>query len=310
MRDIQCIEWKPLSGNTLAVGTRYGVCVWDIFSKAAPPTYVGDILPIQSQDQTAWMRYWQFPSQAPVNVLSWCPRGQYLASGSINSGEVVIWDSASGLPTPLFEVLAAGIVQLKWSQNGHYLMAASAGGSVRIWEACRWTSDKWVDFPSSAQSVAWSSADDRSTLLAVAVQSTLHFFQFQSREAPNCLGVSIGSVDFSSYIGRTQRGTEVSLCGRINQVVWDSTGSRIAVSFFDSPLIGVLSCRHDVVSRLVFDLQPLGFIQGQEECGAPVSIQFRENANVDRGALLGVLWTSGRFSFYPMYFKSQLLRKR
>jgi WD40 repeat protein len=307
MRDIQCIEWKPLSGNTLAVGTRYGVCVWDIISKASQPAGVDDVLPIQSQDQTAWMRYWQYPNQAPVNALSWCPKGQYLATGSVSSGEVVIWDTASGAPTPLFEVLAAGIVQLCWSPNGDYLMAASAGGSVRVWEAYRWSSDKWVDFPSFAQSVAWYS-DDSSTFLAVAVQSTLHLFRFESKETPSCQGVSVGSFDFSNYIGRTQSRKEVSLCGRIHQVVWDPTGSRIAVSFFDSPLIGVLSCRSDIVSKVVFDVQPLGFIQGPPQSGSPTQLEFRQNCSPEQGALLGVLWQSGRISFYPMYFKARLLR--
>jgi translation initiation factor IF-1 len=69
------MQWKPLSGNTLAVGCRYGVCVWSIVSKKVQRPNIAikegdnDANANSYQEQSAWMTYLKYVGQCRVAAI-------------------------------------------------------------------------------------------------------------------------------------------------------------------------------------------------------------------------------------------------
>lgn len=102
-KNITCIEWKPLSGSTLAIGCQTGVLIWE-----------GD-----------WMtRYFSTPSVSNISSIQWSPFESLLAIGSPHES-VIIWDVATEIPIRLNGLPPNSSYLLKWSPNGHYLFQAS-----------------------------------------------------------------------------------------------------------------------------------------------------------------------------------------
>jgi WD40 repeat protein len=61
--DIRCLSWKPFCGTVLAVGCKYGVCLWIGATEKGQP----------------WMSYLPHPN-GPVTTLAWSPCGLYVAA--------------------------------------------------------------------------------------------------------------------------------------------------------------------------------------------------------------------------------------
>jgi aladin len=233
------MQWKPLSGNTLAVGCRYGVCVWSIVSKKVQRPNIAikegdnDANANSYQEQSAWMTYLKYPGHAPVNCLAWSPCENLLAAGSVSSHRVVVWDTALDQPIPLNEItLGAGITMLKWSPNGHYLFAATTKSTFHVWETKTWRCEKWSNLKTYVQTAAWSS-DSRYLAIAASGDSSIHFIEFPSHP-PQIAAQYIGTEDVGPYSVTLGSGREVTVGGNIKELAWDMTGQRLVVSFMDN----------------------------------------------------------------------------
>jgi len=77
-------------------------------------------------------------SQSNANVLSldWSPDGMQIATGSV-TGDVQIWDAASGALVKTLRGHTQEIMTVAWSPEGASIASGSPDGSVRIWDATR-----------------------------------------------------------------------------------------------------------------------------------------------------------------------------
>lgn len=340
-KDICCMEWKPFSGTTLAVGCRFGVCLWTIVKKKVqplnPPKGTREMPVVSYRDHSAWLDYLQYDGHAPVNTLAWSPDGELLATGSVNMSQVLIWDVALNQATPLAEYTPfSGITHLKWSPNNRFLFAATTGNTFRVWETTRWTAEKWSNFNGYCQSVAWS-ADSSYLAIVIAGDSKIYFLHFAKTFGGHIVAVE----DLSRY--DVKFGEDfISVGGKIREIAWDPTGQRLAVSFLpsisthskthkESPLniqtedpimsdesvstkdveflpdaratsSNQLIALFDVKTHSFLKLDAIGFVRGPPSGRSPIGLSFRPN--FARGALLTVCWLNGKISFYPLYFEN------
>jgi WD40 repeat protein len=120
------MEWAPLSGSTLAVGVRHGVCVWRTASPTALTSHTGDNSvnnEVTSTKAESWMTFLPCGSNgSPVTSLTWCPEGKYLATGSNKRrGAVRVWDVDARTVLRLVDLSLDPIRSLRWSPKGGHL---------------------------------------------------------------------------------------------------------------------------------------------------------------------------------------------
>ncbi|ROT79606.1 hypothetical protein C7M84_001664 [Penaeus vannamei] len=91
---------------------------------------------------------------------------------------------------------------------------------------------------------------------------------------------------------------EVSVGGPVKQLAWDPRSERLAVVFRDTECVALFHTH----THPSLHLAPGGFIRG-EPGHIPVSISFQHNLNT--GAVLSVVWSSGQVQHIPMRFASR-----
>lgn len=91
---------------------------------------------------------------------------------------------------------------------------------------------------------------------------------------------------------------EIVIGGEVQAMHWDPSGERLVVSFKESNLIALFCTR---VSMNSVSVSPLGFIQGKDN-EHPSTIEFAKHFK--GGALLSIVWSSGRLQHFPMFFMS------
>ncbi len=100
--------------------------------------------------------------------LAFHPDGQLLATGT-QGGAIRIWTIQTGAKAETFQTgLSSGVTSLDFSQNGYYLAAASAGGSVaQVWDLRKLSLVSSIDVGSSDAAVSAVRFDPSAQLLAV-----------------------------------------------------------------------------------------------------------------------------------------------
>jgi len=287
--DISCSEYRPNSGPMIAVGCRHGVCFWGVNRVKKPKEDGKRSCPFE--DSSATMKYFLYPKFEPITTLSWSPCGRYLAVGSPNSTNVLIWNVNSGTNTLLQPGITGGVTIIKWSPNGNYLFAGGIGGTVRCWETLTWRQQGWSQFSDVCQAACWS-GDSSFLALSFANESLIHFIHFP-HSPPAIDAVHV----LTSHLNRYKYQDKFDVCGNIKEIAWDMTSSRLVLSFQDTPLMAVFS----TFVRPTLGVHPLGFIRGPAMGGLPRLIQF--SPHFKRGALLTAVWENGKISFFPFYFK-------
>lgn len=101
-------------------------------------------------------RIFYSPNHTPVTSIAWNPDGSLLASASINSPDILIWDVDKAASAPLKRVgLPCSL--LKWSPDGTSLFSSTVGNVFRVWATEKnWTPDRWTIGNGSIQSAEWS----------------------------------------------------------------------------------------------------------------------------------------------------------
>jgi len=296
-KSIYCIEWKPQSGGTLAVGCLHGICIWSISRENLP-----GISKEEKELQNPWMNYFHYPGHSPVTTLSWSPNGRYLSSGSPNDSGMIIWDVAFEVPNVIRRY--GGITILRWSPNGQYLFAGTTHKIFRIWETQTWTCQKWSSVSSHVQTVAWSPDGDVLAITSVG-ESVFYCISF-SKSPPSIDGFYVRSDDIGSYkVISKISGDEINVGGPIKEICWDNSGERLAITFLGNDLQNGTDLIALYSSKLIpfLDFTPRGFIKGPPTGEKAELLSFRPNFS--RGALLAACWRNGKISFYPMYFPKE-----
>jgi len=126
--------------------------------------------------------------------------------------------------------------------------------------------------------------------VAIEGNSQIHFIQLPYA-APTIDAVLIGSIDMSPYSVTTRRGVPTTGGGKVNEVTWDPTNNRVAISFLDSDLIALAQCvtpSPSQASTQFIDLIPLGYLRGPLGCGRSSFTTFYPQA-LGYGALLSTV---------------------
>ncbi|KAK9916706.1 hypothetical protein WJX75_006010 [Coccomyxa subellipsoidea] len=220
-QQVSALAWRPLSGNTLAVGCRRGVCLWSL-GKCPAGGAPACRATVAGSSTSAWLTFLRTRGEGPVTALAWSPNGQLLAASSQDASGFVIVDVTTGMQTSVQAGLAA-VSLLDWSPDGSYLLAGGADGSFRIWETQKWTSAAWST-QGNAQPLAgaaWA-PDGRAVVVAHRGDRQLAAL-YLTRPAP-----ALDSQLFPLALPCPAPGGEAG--PRAAAFAWDAEGERLAVA--------------------------------------------------------------------------------
>ncbi|KAL0491375.1 aladin [Acrasis kona] len=336
-RDVRVCRYKPgpIDQSVLAVGTRHGICLWDTTQRLTP--LLQQHASRQPKDQTQYGACIFLKTSAPVTTLDWFPaRNQVLTetmlshevsdldqisqdtfvSASEHDHRVFIWQL---MPRPIIthsdyeqnenlqqvwnhdwrcvRVLNkwnGGIKAVSFSPNGHLLAVFTNSNVFHIYETRGWTSERWSCFDAPVSAHCWS-ANGEFLILSTVGGTILHILQFGNKP-PRIDGQHITKIPLH-YMPAVQ------LCGVIREIALDHEGGeRLVVSFEDCNMLAVMRCNFEMVGARMTCL-PLGFIKGPLESRSAHHLKFWPNFK--KGALLSVVWDTGKLSFYPFYYVDQ-----
>lgn len=277
-RDISCLAWRPCCAGELAVGCRAGVVVW----RVDPGSLV-------SRPSTSCVRQLTSQGHSPVTSLAWHPQGKLLASGSPADPNMLIWSVSSEQYTPVRRVSGGGISLVRWAGDGSRLLAATPGRTFRIWNCSNWEADRWsVGGPKGRVNAAAWSADCRHLVFATTDEPVLYCLSFASGSEAAVPIMDLALVSLSGD-------SETLGGGLVQDIQWDPTGVRLAISFRSSNLVAVLSTE----TSTTVAISPVGWIRGQEG-EEPACLQFQAGGGVEFGCVLTVCWSSGRLQHVPL----------
>ena len=125
------------------LGVSYGTCMrteypltpysfYTIFSRPQP--FESGAVDDDQGRGKAWMRLYATEEHHDILSISWCPRGDFLASASLSSENVMVWNVSLGTGTPLLCAHGHGVNIVRWSHNSFYLFAGAFTNKVFIWE--------------------------------------------------------------------------------------------------------------------------------------------------------------------------------
>jgi len=281
-RDIACLAWRPCGSAELAVGCRVGIMVWTL-----------DPASVISRPSTNCVRPLTRSGHAPVTTLSWDPSGKLLASGSPADPAMLLWSVASEQCLPIRRVSGGGVGLLRWSADGSKLFAATPGRTFRVWSTTSWQPERWT-VPGVQARVAcasWS-PDSNHLVFATSDEPLLYAVSFLA-DTDNALPI----LDLSEVLVDSE--TELIGGGLVQDIAWEPTGQRLAVSFRSTSLIAIFSAR----CGRSLSLTPCGWIRGRPG-EFPSCFQFQPSEQ-EGGGVLTVAWSSGRIQHFPFLY-SQL----
>ncbi|PVD30371.1 hypothetical protein C0Q70_09636 [Pomacea canaliculata] len=255
------------------------------------------------------------PGHVPVTHLAWDPSGKLLLSSSPTDTAIMVWSVPTEACTPLRRFGGGGISLLSWSPDGSKVLSATLSSMFRVWETTSWNCEVWSQLSGRCIAACWS-CDGKMLLFAMEADPVLycikfgtlqHDFMLKDDTTAQVKSGSMGSApmavavaDLSDVILTSQSGEDVRIGGFVQQMVWNKTSERLAVLCRGpdekiSPFIIIFkTARHPVLQLL-----PSGFVKG-EVGEIPHHIAFQPS--FDQGALLSVVWSSGRVGYVPMYF--------
>ena len=87
--------------------------------------------------------------------VEWNSIGSLLASSSINSPDILIWDVDQNRNIPLKRV-GSPCSLLLWSPDDSRLCSTTINNVFRVWDTNKWLPDRWTILNGTVQSLAWS----------------------------------------------------------------------------------------------------------------------------------------------------------
>ncbi|RUS78728.1 hypothetical protein EGW08_013515 [Elysia chlorotica] len=292
-RQVTDLAWQPLSSSVLAVACQSCVLIWHV-----EPTSLA------SRPSSSCVQVLQCSGHSPVTSLVWTTSGDRLISASPMHTSIIVWDVPKEQGIPLRSDTGGGVPLLACSPDGTKLFTGAMSPLFRIWETHRWTSEVWSELSGRCKVACWS-PDGSVLIFAMEGDSSLYAIKYREdfrgkKDAQSAAGTSVLLADLSPVSVSSDSGAEIISGGEIHSLAWDETGERLAVMFEpdamgNNHVIAVFK----VTINPVLELLPSGFVKGR--LGESVHhIAFVPN--FQSGALLSVVWSSGRIGYVPMYF--------
>merc|ERR1712130_345518 len=152
-----------------------------------------------------------------------------------------------------------------------------------------WTCDRWSVGSGRVAAAAWA-PDSLQLVFATTDEPVLYCLSFQAGAE-----AAVPVMDLSMV---TLPSSGEAAGGLVQDLQWEPTGRRLAVSFRETAPLLLLRCRP---GPLPGRLSPVGWIFGQQATERPNCIQFQQ-AGAVMGAVLSIGWSSGRLQQLPLVF--------
>jgi len=284
------LAWKPLSGSVLAVACESCILIWHV-----EPTSLA-VRPSSSSVQIL-----QSPSHSPVTSLAWSPHSSHLVSASPSDNSILVWYVPTETCTQVRKWRGAGITHLTYSPDGTKLLTATTAPLFRVWETHHWQYEAWSQLTGRLAASCWS-PDGRVLLFAMEGDSGVYAIRYSEA------GDNVSTADKSILLADVSQvsvcpdslGGDVKTGGAIKSIIWDQTGERVAVMFQPDELgNNFLVAVFKATIHPILELLPSGFVKGKAgESAHHIAFQ----PSFTNGALLSVVWSSGRVGYIPMLF--------
>jgi len=277
MKNISSMMWRPLSSSQLAVACQMGVVVWTI-----------DPTSLVSRPSSSCMIKLCRTGHTPVTEIQWSPCGRLLASGSPADTRVHVWCVETGGSDHVSRYSGGGVTLLRWSQDTRKVFSGTPGSVFRVWNTDTWTCDKWNVGGGVGRVAAAAWAPDSSHLLfATTEEPVLYCVSFlgEGESAIPLMDLSKVCLDNGDVAG-----------GLVQDIQWDPSGHRVAVSFKNTNSICILRSKPKQAR-----LSPVGWVTCSISGEFPVCMQFQQSP-VDFGAVLTIVWSNDRVQHLPLVF--------
>lgn len=291
-KNVAQLAWQPNSSSVLAVACQSCILIWHI-----EPTSLA------KRPSSSSVQVLQQSGHCPITSLSWSPDGRILMSASPVDTAMIAWEIAMEAGTPLRRYGGGGVSIALWSPDGSKLLAATPSNLFRIWETRRWSCEKWSTSTGCCKTACW---DPMGNILLFATENkpiiySLTFAEALDETVPVIGGsaVAVACIDLSQWDMLTDGSDQtVKVGGLIQHMVWDGLGGRLAVTFQgNSDYVAVFRTR----LFPMLEIAPCGLVKGLDG-EKPEYIQFQPH--YDKGALLTIMWSSGRIGYVPLYYMS------
>ena len=276
MKGVTMMRWRPHCSSQLAVSCQAGVIVWTV-----------DPSSLVSRPSTSCQVRLVRPGHTALTGLEWSPCGRLLASCSPADTRLMVWSVETGQADWVSRAGGGGVTLVNWSSDSTNLLTATPGLVFRVWTTDRWQSESWSVGQGGGRVAAAAWAPDSPHLLFASREEPVLYCLRTGAEA----GAAIPVMDLSKVC--LEEG-EVG-GGLVQDIQWDPSGHRVAVVFRDSDLVALLRSKPGTAR-----LSPIGWIRG-EEGESPVCCQFQQDSP-QYGALLSLVWSSGRLQHLPLLF--------
>ncbi|CAL1547300.1 unnamed protein product [Lymnaea stagnalis] len=290
-KQVTDLAWQPLSSSVLAVACQTCILIWNV-----EPTSLA-VRPSASTVQIL-----QYSSHSPVTSLSWSPFGDHLISACPKQASILVWDVPKETYVSLKRSGGGGISYLSYSPDGSKLFTASTSPIFRVWESKNWNWENWANLSGHCTTACWS-PDSTVLIFAMEKEPSLFGVRFVESGRGNALSAVNTSVllaDVSQVSLSSGLSEDVRVGGQVKSIVWDETGERVAVMFQPNDLgNNHLVAVFKSTIHPVLELVPGGFVKGRSGESAH-HIAFLPG--FQNGALLSIVWSSGRVGYVPMFF--------
>lgn len=274
------------------------------------------------------MRLYATEEHHDILSISWCPRGDFLASASLSSENVMVWNVSLGSGTPLLCAHGHGVNIVRWSHNSFYLFAGAFTNKVFIWETRSWRCESWSLSKGMCQCATWSPDGE---LIVFAETGTSSLWTLALHHIPPRIDGLLMKIKLDvGVLWDTDRKStgksaedlgvrsekKIYLC--VRELAWsfDRRGQRLALTV--SPRVRVqdgglddapatlpgdeLIVIYNVFFRPKLRFSPSGFLRSSADAGRPYNIHFWPACR--NGALLASAWANGMITVYPLLYRS------
>ncbi|KAH9503246.1 hypothetical protein Btru_068553 [Bulinus truncatus] len=290
-KQVADLSWQPLSASVLAVACKTCVLIWHV-----------DPTSLAVRPSSGTVQVLHCSSKIPVTSLAWSPDGSHLVSASPKHNCITIWDVPKEKGVALKRSTGGGVSLLSYSPDGSKLFTGTPSKMFRVWETKQWQWENWSNLTGPCTAACWSPGGSV-LIFAMDGESALYAVRFTvdgESQGVSAVSTSVLLADVSQVSFASQGGINIRVGGQVKSIVWDETGERLAVMFQSNE-----SESHQCVAVFkstvhpVMELLPGGFIKGRSgEWAQHIAFQ----PNFSKGALLSIVWSSGRIGYVPMYF--------
>jgi YD repeat-containing protein len=186
-----------------------------------------------------------------TTALDWHPNGRLLASTG-QDGHVRLWDANTGAQAQALRHATSWVERVAYHPSGRYL-AASAGRSLRIWDATGALLGEYTDHASTIADIGWQPGSDQiaavayggTTLWSLSQPQPVRRYAWQGSSlvlawSPNATMFATGDQDQTVHFWYAASGKDLQMWGyetKMRELSWDPTSRYLATGGGRDPVV-------------------------------------------------------------------------